>query len=376
MLVLFLQALAVLHVVGLVACIVMLNQDRFDHIKRNLAVGMLVLFASGTGLIFLLEEIQPFIWDSSKPAVAQKKKRSDGGAEQGGGGRGGGGSQSDGRDADGDDGGVGEEPGEVGQAVSSIRPKNVLQDCESCPEMVTIGGGTFKMGAMPDEEGAQPNEQPQLVGVKLASFAIGRFEVTRDQYRAFVRATKYPLRSTCSAEQGGLTGVSAAKPGFAVNGWHPMVCVAWTDAQAYVAWLAKITGKSYRLPTAAEWEYAARGGNVYPFQNGTRTATPTEARFALTGGNKGTTAVGSFGSNNRGIFDLHGNAAEWVEDCLADTLAGAPMNGKAIIAPGCRRVVKGGGWYSPLQDIRFAARTAGPSVASNGVGFRIARDFD
>jgi formylglycine-generating enzyme required for sulfatase activity len=379
MLILFLKALAILHVAGLVACVAMLNMDRFDGIKRNLAVGMLVLFASGTGLIFLLEEMQPFIWETAAPAKQKKKKGGgDGAVDTGNSGAGKKKAAKDepARDQGGDDE-AGEEGGEAGEAVSSRRPKDVLQDCPQCPEMVSLAGGTFKMGAMPDEEGAKPGELPQVEGVKIPSFALGRFEVTREQYRAYAKATGQPMRTACSNEASGGAGVSAAKPGFDVNGWHPMVCVTWSDATAYAAWLQKITGKSYRLATAAEWEFAARSGNPYPYQNGTRKISPAEARFEPTAATRGTTPAGSYGPNARGLFDLHGNAAEWVEDCGASSLKDAPKNGKAIIVSGCQRVIKGGGWYSPTEDVRFAARTAvSGGTASNGIGFRVARDFD
>ena len=92
---------------------------------------------------------------------------------------------------------------------------------------------------------------------------------------------------------------------------------------------------------------------------------------------KGTTPAGSSGANARGLFDMDGNAAEWVEDCGASTLKAAPRNGKAIIVSGCQRVIKGGGWHSPAEDVRFAARTAvSGGTVSNGIGFRVARDFD
>ena len=382
MLVLFLKAFAVLHIAGLVGCVAMLNIDRFDGIKRGVAIGMLVLFASGAGLIYLIEEIQPFIWESTAPAK-QKKKKGGGGAPQ----EGGGGRKKEAKDDAVQEGGTDEsmgeeEAGESGGAVSSRRPKDVLQDCEHCPEMVSLAGGTYRMGAMPDEEGAQPSELPQIEGVKIPSFAIGRFEVTREHYRAFVKATNHPLRTSCTNEAGGLGGVSAAKPGFEVNGWHPMVCVTWSDAQTYVAWLSKITGKRYRLPTAAEWEFAARSGNPYPYQNATPKISMNEARFALasskgSGAMLGTTPGGSFGANARGLFDMHGNAAEWVEDCWANSLKDSPKNGKAVISAGCQRVTKGGGWHSQAEDIRFAARApVSGGTTSNGIGFRVARDFD
>ena len=179
MLILFLKALAILHVAGLVACVAMLNMDRFDGIKRNLAVGMLVLFASGTGLIFLLEEMQPFIWEapaspkgkkkkggkkaaSTRATVARAKRRRSKTLQRG--------------DQAGNDG-EGEEAGEAGDAVSSHRPKDVLQDCPHCPEMVSLAGGTFKMGAMPDEEGAKPGELPanrRRQGSRFRAWVVSR----------------------------------------------------------------------------------------------------------------------------------------------------------------------------------------------------------
>jgi formylglycine-generating enzyme required for sulfatase activity len=380
MLVLFLQVLAALHFVGLIGLIAMLQMDRFDPIRRNLAVALLVTFGSGTGLVVLLEQIQPFIWDNSAPVAKKGGAKRQGGRDQdddgaGGGGRGGGGgggnsSQSSGSGS-----------GSEGEGKTSFRPKGVIQDCENCPEMVTIAGGKFAMGALPDEEGAQPAEMPQLAEVTVPSFAIGRFEITRDQYLEFSKATATPLRTSCGGADGARGGLSAAKPGFTVNGWHPMVCVSWSDALKYAGWLSAATGKTYRLPTAAEWEYAARSGNPYPYQNGTRAISPDEARFDLTGPKGGTTSVGSFGSNAKGLFDLHGNAAEWVEDCLASTLKDSPANGKPVVfvsaaGSACLRVIKGGGWHSPALDVRVAARQGVPaSTISNGIGFRLAREL-
>lgn len=378
MLVLFLQGLAALHFVGLVAIIAMMQMDRFDAIRRNLAIALLVTFGSGTGLVILLEQIQPFIWeDSGNFKLKRGKGGQQGGAEEedgeGGGGGGGGGN---------DGGSRGQ--GGPGDGVPSHKPKGILQDCEKCPDMVAVRGGSYAMGARPGEDGAQPAELPQIAEVKIASFAIGRFEVTRDQYMDFVKATKHALHSSCEQAAGAGRAISAAKPGFPVDGWHPMVCVSWTDALKYAGWLSNVTGKSYRLPTAAEWEYAARAGNPYPFQNGTPRISADEARFALAKATAetgtGTTAVGSFSSNSLGLFDLHGNAAEWVEDCHASSLTESPTNGKPLVTgaqTGCARVAKGGGWHSTQAEVRWAARAAvSASTASNGIGFRVARNIE
>lgn len=378
MLVLLLQAVAALHFLALVAIIAMMQMDKFDHIRRNLAIALLVTFGSGTGMVFLLEQIQPFIWENTASAAPVKRQKvqmakdeDDELEDEGGGGAG---DAKDGRhgktvragDTDG------------GATRKRDKAKGSLNDCEQCPEMVVIAGGKFLMGALPDEPGAKPAELPQIPDVAITSFAIGRFEVTREQYLEFSKATNHPLRSTCERADGHGGAVSAVKPGFAVNREQPMVCVTWADALKYASWLSKVSGRTYRLPTAAEWEYAARSGNAYPYHNGTLSLSAGEARIG--GQPAGPTAVGSFGPNARGLYDLHGNAGEWVEDCMAPSLKDSPRNGKPIFVSsvqGCDRVVKGGGWHSPSEDARVAARQGFPtSTVSNGIGFRVARDLN
>jgi formylglycine-generating enzyme len=376
MLVVFLQVLTALHFVGLIGIIAMMQMDRFVHIQRNLAIALLMTFGSGAGLVVLLEQIRPFIWDDQGHFA---RKGSGGGGERD-------------EDDDGEGGSGGSRSGKGGHSKNGNkqagRPeaggKGVVVDCEHCPEMVVIAGGKFALGAMPDEAGAKPSEKPQLPEVSVRSFALGRFEVSRQQYMNFSKATGHPLRASCSSATGKGADLTAQKPGFAVNSWQPMVCVSWTDAQKYAAWLGKVTGKTYRLPTAAEWEFAGRAGDTNPYQNGTRSISGNEARFGYNGNDAkadaGPVPVGSFVANARGLFDLHGNAAEWVEDCWAPSLKESPTNGKPVFvvsAQGCPRVVKGGGWHSPAEDVRLAARDGAPvSAASNGIGFRVARDLD
>jgi formylglycine-generating enzyme required for sulfatase activity len=172
-------------------------------------------------------------------------------------------------------------------------------------------------------------------------------------------------------------GYNVLKPGFDQTGWNPAVCVTWDEAQAYAAWLSKTTGRRYRLPSAAEWEFAARARGDGPFHTG-GLITQEQARIALDRKKAGSVQVGSFSSNSFGLHDVHGNAAEWVEDCWHSSLHGMPKDGSAWKQQvGCERVVKGGAWYDAPGATRLAARMpAAPTLASNGIGFRIAREID
>jgi formylglycine-generating enzyme required for sulfatase activity len=168
-----------------------------------------------------------------------------------------------------------------------------------------------------------------------------------------------------------------ARPGYDQTEWHPAVCVSFHDAQAYVAWMKKITGKPYRLPSAAEWEYAARATTVTPFVGGA-SLTDDEARIANPAAAIGPVSVGSYSSNGYRLHDMHGNVAEWTEDCATSSLRGVPRDGSAQNqVPGCQRVFKGGSWSEPASRARSAARTArDASAAGTWIGFRAARDMN
>lgn len=158
-----------------------------------------------------------------------------------------------------------------------------------------------------------------------------------------------------------------------------MTGVNWRDAQAYVAWLAKRTGRPYRLPSEAEWEYAARAGTTTPFHFG-RTISP---ELAIFGGNRGrTTPVGSFPANAFGLHDVHGNVWEWVEDVWHDDYRGAPVDGSAWTEGEGKdssriRVDRGGSWGSVPWLLRSAIRSGILPVSRYGyLGFRVARTLD
>jgi len=248
-----------------------------------------------------------------------------------------------------------------------------LRDCPVCPEMVMLPAGEFIMGSPETERGRESNEGPQRKVVFERPFAIGKFEVTFAQWDA------------CAAEGG-----CQHKPGD--EGWgrgkRPVINVSWHDARQYVAWLSRKTGKAYRLPTEAEWEYAARGVTRAtdphpPFATG-----PTinykqanyDANFTYGGGKQGvyrqkTLEVGSLPKNAFGLHDMHGNVWEWVEDCFRDSYAGAPSDGSAVTSSDCRlRILRGGSWNYYPKLLRSAYRYAtAPEVRLPTAGFRVAR---
>jgi formylglycine-generating enzyme required for sulfatase activity len=256
---------------------------------------------------------------------------------------------------------------------SALKPKDGFRECDTCPEMVVVPAGSFTMGSPEKEEGRVPDEGPQHE-VKIARpFAVGKLHVTVDQYREFVGDTGYEKLRECHW----------SSPGFAQDGTHPVVCVTWEDAKAYAEWLAKKTGKPYRLLSEAEFEYAARGRtspSIYPrfwFGN-------DENVFCQYGnGNPckvgGTSPAGKYKPNAFGLYDMAGNAWQWTEDCWHESYGGAPTDGSAR-TPSIRcksRVVRGGGWAYYPGYLRAARRsTYFDTYSINWVGFRVARSVN
>ncbi len=152
---------------------------------------------------------------------------------------------------------------------------NSFRDCADCPEMLVVPAGSFTMGSPDDEPGQFVAEGP-LRRVSIRPFAVGKFDVTRRQWAAFVSATNRETRGSCF-----WTGRSGSKPdpagswrdvGFPQDDDHPVVCVTWNDARDYARWLSQRTGRGYRLLTESEWEYAARAGTATPYPWGSTAA--------------------------------------------------------------------------------------------------------
>lgn len=254
-------------------------------------------------------------------------------------------------------------PAETAASPTEELPTRVagytFSDCVGCPEVTVIAGGLFVMGSPENEPGRNADEGPQRE-VSIAPFAMGKYEITFAQWDA------------CLAG-GGCNGYSPPDSGWG-RGNRPVTGVSWQDAQAYVDWLnAQAGGLRYRLPTEAEWEYAARAGHAEAYAFGPR-VTATQATFQA----RQTTAVGTHESNAFRLFDMHGNAGEWVEDCYAVNYDLAPVDGVAVQSDECaRRVYRGGGFDDQAPVLRAAARrSAEPSERAQGLGFRVARSLD
>ncbi len=284
--------------------------------------------------------------------------------------------------------------------VDATSPGSVFRDCPTCPEMVVVPEGEFLMGSDRRDDESDDDERPRH-RVTLGGFALGVHEVTRDEYEAFVAATGRGSGDRCAAFDAEdrrwewRSEASWRSPGYPQAGDHPVVCVNWEDAQAYVRWLSAETGKSYRLPSEAEWEYAARAGTTTrrhwgddsddgcAYANGAdRTF---EGRFDdstvadCTDGVVWTSPVGAYEPNAFGLHDTLGNVWEWVEDCWHDDYDGAPRDGSAWTRGGdCgRRVLRGGSWSFVPRVLRSANRfRLDAENRDSSFGFRVARTLD
>lgn len=254
-------------------------------------------------------------------------------------------------------------------------PRTPFIDCDHCPSMIGIPPGAFTMGSPPNEPGHQDTEFAMSVDVKRP-FAVGRFEITRDQFAAFVEDAKYQLARGCLVEGKTDSTASWMSPGFEQAGNHPVVCISYRDARAYVAWLSAKTGKSYRLLSEAEWEYVARAGTKTVYPSGTALQAGS-ANFNRS--RDGTIPIGFTLANGFQVHDMLGNAWEMVEDCWNPDLSFNNADGTPTLLRGnCSlRVIKGGGWESNAAQSRPASRsTVTPTTAANTVGFRVARVLD
>ncbi len=311
--------------------------------------------------------------------------------------------------------------------TEALAGPEIIQDCETCPRMVVVPAGSFVMGSTAEERAREkvpkpPKvpfdfarfEQPQHAVTFRKPFAIGRYEVSRGEYARFVAETGHPTGPSCwawnaksdnYAEMAGWV-VQQAKswrdPGFAQTDDHPVVCVDFADANAFARWLSKTTGHAYRLPTEAEWEYAARAGTsttrswgndidasckfanvaddslaaVHPRPKNYDDFTP----FKCDDGIVFTAPVNSFVPNSFGVYNMLGNAAEWIDDCFHESYDGAPTDGSAWRDNKCQLgvVVRGGSWFSFPWTVRSAHRVRGQNLETRygATGFRLVREIN
>jgi formylglycine-generating enzyme required for sulfatase activity len=229
--------------------------------------------------------------------------------------------------------------------------------------MVALEPGSFLMGSPDSDTQANANEKPQHEVTIGYRFAAGRTPVTFAEYDRFCAATGRP-------------------PPNQMGGWgrerRPVINVSWHDARAYCQWLAGETGKPYRLLTEAEWEYACRAGTTTRYSIGDE-ITERDANFGYRVDK--TTEVGNYPANPWGLYDMHGNVSEWVEDDWHDSYQGAPADGSAWSEKegkesSSERVVRGGSWGSDPRHLRSADRIAFDAYLRFLRGFRVARTLD
>ncbi|MBX3703916.1 MAG: formylglycine-generating enzyme family protein [Steroidobacteraceae bacterium] len=292
-------------------------------------------------------------------------------------------------------------------AAEAMRPAGtVFRSCDGCPEMVVVPAGLFVMGtpgAASASGAARAESGPVVVRIPRA-FAIGRHEVTRAQYARFIADTDHEPRPGCRNWDPALARLhddvrrgwrDPATPS-ALQDDHPVTCVSFTDAQAYVQWLARKTGARYRLPSEAEWEYAARAGSVTsrPWGDDAASGCQFANVYDLTAdghyrlgwtpagcrdGYPDLAPVGRFGANRFGLHDMIGNVREWVQDCATGSYEGRPTDARAWEwLGGCReRVLRGGSWRTPTGFARSAHRDgAAAEDRADDTGFRVALDLE
>ncbi len=275
--------------------------------------------------------------------------------------------------------------------------------CDACPEMVSIPGGEFMMGSPAGDSERGDNELPQRL-MRVKPFALGKTEVTVAQWREFARASGYQTQAERNVGAPGCMtwepddvpwawreGRSWRAPGWNPKDNDPVVCISWVDAQAYVRWLDERSGvKGWRLPTEAEWEYAARAGTTTPrpwrddevscvYANGTdRTIGPRGRTWSDSAlckdGYWFAAPVGHYRPNPWGLHDMLGNVWEWVQDCYL-SYADAPSDGSAHETNDCPgRVLRGGAWDEPPSVLRSAERFwLGSGNRTSNAGLRLAR---
>ena len=284
--------------------------------------------------------------------------------------------------------------------TSSAKPVagETFRECDDCPEMMVVPPGLFAMGSPSDEPGRRDDEGPRRQVRIDHPFAVGRFEITRGQYEAFLRDTGHAVSGNCVTDRrkpgqwAPDPQTNFHDPGFEQSADHPAACVSWNDARAYVGWLNRKTGGGYRLLTEAEWEYAARAGSstAYPWGQGIDDGCAHMNGFdqvilekkgdlykgeavsfaSCSDGYVNTAPAGSFKPNAFGLYDMIGNLGEWVEDCSTQGY------GQPEVADCSKRMVRGGSWGTQPRQLRSAERIRYlPSDVDDSIGIRVAKSL-
>lgn len=282
-----------------------------------------------------------------------------------------------------------------------------FRDCPTCPEMVRVPAGSFQMGSdrTEDMRGGEIRPEGPIRAVTVKKpFALGKYEVTNAEWKRFIAATGYRSSQICNSWVGKEieAEMNWTNPGHSAppRDDEPVVCVSWYDAKAYTAWLSGVTGKRYRLPTEAEWEYAAKAGStaLWPWGENEKDACKYENTFDLDARDKipkeravswapvdcrdgyaEPSPVGKFQPNKFGLYDMLGNVWEWAEDCSVKLYPAKPDDGLAhqVDKPCELRAVRGGSWQTRQSRHRPTFRGRDPEHrASHIFGIRVARDVE
>ena len=272
-----------------------------------------------------------------------------------------------------------------------------FRDCAACPEMVVVSAGSFMMGSPEGEHGRDGDEGPMHRVEILKPFAVGKYEVMREEFARFVEETGRSRGNSCwtyeNADWEERRGRGWERPGYSQSASHPVVCMNWEDGQSYAEWLSRKTGARYRLLSEAEWEYAARAGTTTSrywgdnsssacgYANGYDRTGKDELSFdgdhhPCRDGHAHTSPVGTFEANGFGLHDMLGNVWELVEDCWHDSYSGVPAEESAWTTGGnCSlHVLRGGSFGSGPRLLRSASRSRNSTGNRNyNLGFRVAR---
>ena len=263
------------------------------------------------------------------------------------------------------------------ETTVEVVPRRVgeqFRDCAdwNCPWMVVIKAGSYKRGSTQGND----DEIPVTNVTIRHNFAVGLYEVSVGQFRYFAQSTGHSVEASCEGIQRGrwavVDGLSWENPGFDQIDSHPVVCVSWEDARAYVQWLRQETQSPYRLITEAEWEYLGQGTDTTVFRSsGQANCKGCGSRWDR----KGTAPVGIFPADRWGLHEFYGNVWEWVRDCYTPGYSSAPRDGRAWELAGCsQRVHRGGSWATRPERLRAALRNSDKAgFRSSKVGFRVAQ---
>ncbi|MGE8144674.1 formylglycine-generating enzyme family protein [Pseudomonas frederiksbergensis] len=267
----------------------------------------------------------------------------------------------------------------LAQAAAPTPPGKVFKDCKDCPEMVVLPTGTFTMGTPEDEVGREPDEGPMHPVTFAKPLAISRFQVLAGEWDAYLHDTGYvmPDGDTRPGRE-----CKAGVPRYERTAKHPAVCMDFNEANAYVAWLSKKSGKAYRLVSESLREYASRAGSTgpfpFPFDEGKEYSIAKHANtYGAADGYNFTAPAGSFPANAFGVYDMHGNVYEWTADCYNENYVGAPSDGSAWLSGDCKvKRIRGNDWGEAPVFSRSGNRNATYSdTRGDWLGFRVARDL-